>query len=114
MVNVTATQTTIVTDYKALGNYIGLCTGAPGASSTPANEATGGSPVYARQSTSWTVTGNAAMGTGVTFNVPAGTYNYMIMCSGSSGNNMVDWAPITPQVKSGQSTITITPLATAS
>jgi hypothetical protein len=114
MTNVTATEGTLVTDYKALGNYIGLCTGAPGSTSTPANEATGGSPAYARQATTWTVAGATATGSSVTINVAAGTYSYMILCSASSGNNMVDWCPITPQVITSQNTITITPLATAS
>ena len=114
MTNVTATQTTLVTDYKTLGNWIGLATGNPGSTASPANEATGGSPAYARQSTTWTVSGAIATGSTVTLHVPAGTYTAMILCSGSSGNNMVDWTPITPQVITSQSTITLTPLATAS
>lgn len=114
MTNVDATADTIVSDYTALGSWIGLCTGNPGNTSAPSNEATGGSPAYARQETTWTVTGSTATGTPVTLNVPAGTYTYMILCSGSSGSNMVDWAPITPQSPTAQKTITITPLASAS
>jgi hypothetical protein len=114
MTNVAATADVIVTDYKALGNWISLHNGNPGSTSTPANEASGGSPAYARQSTTWTVAGSTATGSSVTFNVPAGTYSYMGLCSASSGNTMVDWAPITPQVITAQNTITITPLATAS
>jgi hypothetical protein len=38
----------------------------------------------------------------------------MLMCSGSSGNNMVSYAPITPQITPIQTTITITPMAIAS
>lgn len=112
MTNVSATAGTLVTDASALGNWIGLCTGTPGSTSAPANEASGGSPVYARQSTTWTVAGSTATGSAVTINVAAGTYTYMIVCSGSSGNNMVDWTPITPQVITSQITITITPLWT--
>jgi len=114
MTNVTATADTIVSDYTGLGNWISLHTGAPGSTSTPANEASGGSPAYARQSTTWTVAGSTATGSAVTFNVPAGTYSYMGVCSASSGSNLVDWCAITPQVITAQSTITITPLATAS
>jgi len=113
MTNVSATAGTIVTDYKSLGNWVGLATGNPGSTSTPANEATGGSPAYARQSTTWTVSGATATGSSVTINVPAGTYSYMILCSGSSGNNMVDWCPISPQVIVSQTTITLTPVANA-
>jgi hypothetical protein len=112
--NVTSTADTIITDYSALGNWVGVCTGAPGNTASPANEATGGSPAYARQATSWTVSGSTAIGAPVTLHVPAGTYSYMILCSASSGNNMVDWAPITPQVCTSPTTITITPLATSS
>lgn len=114
MTNVAATADTIVSDYTALGNWIGLATGAPGSTATPANEASGGSPAYARQSTSWTVAGATATGTSVTFNVPAATYTYMIVCSASTGNHMVDWCPITPQVITSQTTLTLTPIATAS
>jgi hypothetical protein len=114
MTNVSATANTVVTDYTDLGNYISLHTGNPGSTSTPANEATGGSPAYARKATTWTVSGAQATGSAVTFNVPAGTYSYMGVCSGSSGNNLVDWGPITPQVVASQTTITLTPLATVS
>lgn len=114
MTNVSATADALVTDYSGLGNWIGLCTGAPGSTASPSNEASGGSPAYARQSATWTVAGSTATGSAVTINVAPGTYSYMIVCSGSSGNNMVDWCPITPQVITAQTTITITPLATVS
>lgn len=114
MTNVTSTAGAVVSEYTGLGNWIGLTTGAPGSTSTPANEATGGSPAYARQATTWTIAGATATGSSVTINVAPGTYSYMILCTGSSGNNMVDWCPITPQVVTVQTTITITPLATAS
>lgn len=114
MTNVTPTAQTMVTDYSGLGAWIGLCTGAPGSTNAPSSEASGGSPAYARQETTWTVSGGTAIGSAVTINVPAGNYSYMILCSASTGNTMVDWAPITPQTASGQTTVTITPLATAS
>lgn len=114
MTNVTSTAQALINDYSALGNWIGLCTGNPGSTAAPSNEASGGSPAYARQATSWDVSGPTAIGSAVTLNVPAGTYAYMIMCSAASGNSMVDWTPITPQVATSQTTITITPLATAS
>lgn len=114
MTNVTVTAADQVTDYSAMGNWIGLATGNPGSTATPANEASGGSPAYARQETSWVVSGQTAIGSPVTINVPAGTYSYILLCSASTGNHMVDWAAITPQVCTSQTTITITPLATAS
>jgi hypothetical protein len=114
MTNVDATSDAQIAFYAGLGQWIGLCTGNPGNTTTPANEAIGGSPAYARQETDWTITGSTAIGSPVTFNVGPGTYTYMIYCVGSSGANMVDWCPITPQVTGVQTTITITPLATAS
>jgi hypothetical protein len=114
MTNVTTTLQSLVTYYVGLANWLGLGTGLPGSSTTPANEATGGSPAYARQSTTWNVTGATSLGSPTIFNVPAGTYGYLLLCSGSSGANMVDWCPFTPQVITAQTTITVVPLATAS
>jgi hypothetical protein len=112
--NVDSTSDAQVVNYVGLGSWIGLCTGNPGNTNSPANEAIGGSPAYARQETTWVTTGSTSIGSPVTLNVGPGTYSYMIMCSASSGANMVDWTPITPQVTAVQRTITITPLATAS
>lgn len=114
MTNVTATADILIADYSALGSWLGLATGSPGNTASPANEASGGSPAYARQETTWVVSGPTAIGSAITFNVPAGTYSYMILCSAQTGNSMVDWTPIPPQVAGSQTTITITPLATAS
>lgn len=114
MANVDNTNDLVVTYVTGLGNWIGLATGNPGNTNSPANEATGGSPVYTRQETDWVISGSTAIGSPVTFNVGPGTYNYMLMCSASSGTNMVDWVPITPQVAQVQTTVTITPLYTAS
>lgn len=114
MSNVDSTSDAQITNYVSLGSWIGLCTGNPGNTNTPSNEAVGGSPVYTRQETAWVISGSTAIGSPVTFNIGPGTYTHMIMCSGSSGNNMADWTPITPQVTAVQTTVTITPLATAS
>jgi hypothetical protein len=108
------TNDLIVTYVAGLGNWLGLATGIPGNTAAPANEAVGGSPAYARQETTWTVSGSTAIGSPVTFNVGPGTYTYLLACSGSSGSNMVSWTPIQPQTKSVQATITITPIINAS
>ena len=114
MVNVLATAQNLNNDYSAMGDWIGVCTGVPGSTATVLNEATGGSPAYARQQTDWTSGSNgSAVGSAVTLNLPAGTYPYMIMCSGSSGNNMVDWCILpTPIILSAQTAIEITPSIT--
>src|SRR5580693_2759897 len=107
MTNVSTTLQSLISYYTGLANWLGMATGNPGSSGTPANEASGGSPAYTRQATTWNVTGSTALGTPVIFNAPAGTFGYMLLCSGSSGANMVDWSPFTPQVISAQTTITI-------
>jgi hypothetical protein len=114
MTNVSTTLQSLVSYYSGLGNWMGLATGTPGSSTTPSFEATGGSPVYVRQATTWNVTGSTALGSPVIFNVPAGTFGYLLLCSGSSGANMVDWCSFTPQILPAQTTITIIPLTTAS
>ena len=109
--NVLTTAQNIANDAAALGNYVGLCTGPPGQTSTVQNECSGGSPAYTRQATTWTDgTNGSVTGSQLTFNLPAGTYPYMIVCQGSSGNNMVDWCILnTPIQVSSQAQITLTP-----
>lgn len=113
MVNQLATAQNITNDYTALGNWIGLCTGPPGTSATVLNECSGGSPAYARKATSWTPGANGtATGSSVTFNLPAGTYPYMIVCQSSSGNTLVDWCILnTPIMVSSQASVQVTPSA---
>ena len=113
MVNVLATAQNLNNDYTALGNWIGVSTGPP--ASGALNEPPGtGSPPYARQSTTWTPgTNGSASGAQVTLHLPPGTYPYMLMCSGSTGNNMVDWCILpTPIMVSVQAAITLTPATT--
>lgn len=99
--------------YKTLGTYIGVTTGAPGTTATPANEATGGSPAYARKQTTWTSsTGGVVNGSAVTIDVAAATYTHIILCSAVSGNNQVDNADVTDVVMSAQGQIVVTPTFT--
>lgn len=66
-------------------------------------EATGGSPAYARQAVTWA---NASGGTksnsgALTFDVPAGTYGFLLFFNASTGNtnNYLGYAPINGTVK---------------
>lgn len=61
----------------ALGNVISLHTADPG--TTGASEATGGSPAYARKTTTWAggASDGAVVGSAVTFDVPAGEYTHL-------------------------------------
>lgn len=79
--------------------HASLHTGAPGTASTPANEATGGSPAYARKPiANWAASGAvgplgasvqpATVGTAwgsVTFDAPAGTYTHVGFCTSATG-----------------------------
>lgn len=111
--NVLTTAQNITNDFTALGSWVGLCTGPPGATSTVLNECSGGSPAYARVETTWTAGANGtATGSQITFNLPAGTYPYAILCQSSTGNTMVDWCILnTPIQVTTQSQISFTPSA---
>src|SRR6185312_4929444 len=99
--------------YKTLGTWIGVATGDPGTTSTPANEATGGSPAYARKQTTWTSgSGGVVNGSAVTVDVNTGTYTHILLASAVSGANMVDKADVTDVVMSAQGQIVVTPTYT--
>lgn len=99
--------------YKTLGTWIGIATGDPGTTATPANEATGGSPAYARKQTTWTsASGGVVNGTAVTVDVPTGTFTHILLASAASGANMVDKADVTDVVMSAQGQIVVTPTYT--
>jgi hypothetical protein len=110
--NVTATKNTLVDAFAALGAHIGLATGSPGASATPANEATGGS--YARVATTWGAAASGLRtGTAVIINAAAGTYTHGFIASAASGNNQIDNAALSPNIvlnAAGQ--IVVTPTLT--
>ena len=110
---VATTRQALADTYKTLGSWIGVCTGDPGTTATPANEATGGSPAYARKQTTWTSsTGGVVNGSAVTVDVPASSYTHILLASSSSGANMVDKADVTDVVMSAQGQIVVTPTYT--
>lgn len=113
MVTCTATLNSLAAAYAGYGTYIGLATGAPGTTATPSNEATGGSPAYARKQTTWSAgTTGVQNGTAVTIDVAAATYTYMLVASAVSGNNMTDNASITSVTMGAQGQIVVTPTYT--
>lgn len=110
---VTATKNSLATYYGTLGAYIGMATAAPGSTATPANEDTGGSPVYARVLTTWgSPSAGAIAGTACTINTPAATITYILVASAVSGNNMIDNTLVSSVVMSGQGQIVVTPTYT--
>ncbi|WP_405137504.1 hypothetical protein [Nocardia sp. NBC_01388] len=105
---VTATKNAMCTTYSTQGNYISLHTADPG--STGANEATGGTPAYARVQTTWgTAASSQISGSQVTINVPAGTYAYAGIWTALTGGNFVDKVAISSTTLGSQSTLLITP-----
>lgn len=110
---IATTRQALADAYKTVGTWIGVTTAAPGTSATPSNEATGGSPAYARKQTTWTSsTGGVVNGSAVTVDVGAQTYTHIILCSSSSGANQVDNADVTDVVMSAQGQIVVTPTYT--
>lgn len=92
---VTATKNSLATAYAALGDRVSLHTASPGA--TGANEATGGSPAYARKQTTWgAASGSTVAGSEVTFDVPAGTYTHWGLWS--SGGTFIDGGALSASV----------------
>lgn len=110
-----ATRQVLADAYKTAGTWIGVATGDPGTSATPSNEATGGSPAYARKQTTWTSGSTGSLsGTAVTIDVAAATYTYVLLASSSSGNNMIDKCSVTSVVMSAQGQLVVTPSFTQS
>lgn len=95
--NVTTTKNTLVDALAALGAHIGLATATPGTTTTPTNEASGGS--YARIATTWgAATGGVRTGTPVIINANTGTYTHGFIASAATGNTMIDNAALSPTV----------------
>ncbi|WP_219536593.1 hypothetical protein [Nonomuraea guangzhouensis] len=66
-------------------------------------EATGGSPAYARQAVTWgaAASGQKANSGALTFDVPAGTYGFLLFFNhvSTNSNNFLGYAPINGTVK---------------
>lgn len=112
---IAGTRQSLSATYAGLGTWIGVATGNPGTATTPVNEATGGSPAYARQQTTWTAgAGGVQNGSAVTINVAAATYTYILLASAATTGaaNQVDNAAITSVVMSAQGQLVVTPTYT--
>lgn len=110
-----ATKEAASVEVTSLGDWVSLHTASPG--TTGANEATGGSPAYARQQTTWTAgaSDGAVPGSQVTVDVPAGTYTHFGVWSAASGGTYRDGGPLSSSVVLGaQGQIAFTPTHTQS
>lgn len=109
----TATRNELANKYGTLGVWISLHTSDPG--TTGANEASGGSPAYARQRTDWSAAvAGAITGSEVTIDAPAGTYTHAAIWSAATGGTFIDKVAITSTVLGSQGQIKVTPKYTQS
>ena len=114
---VATSRNTMATYYGTQWSWIGLATGDPGTSATPSNEATGGSPAYARKQTTWgTAASSAITGSAVTIDLPAGTYTHFLYASAVTlaSANMGDKGTITSSTLPTQGQLIVTPSFTMS
>lgn len=114
MTDTLATREAAALAVTALGDYVSLHTADPG--TTGADEATGGSPAYARQQTTWTAgaSDGEVQGSQVTIDVPAGTYTHVGFWSAELGGTFVGGTSITSTTLPSQGQIKVTPKRTQS
>ena len=106
-------ETVAVNGYGANTPYMSLHTADPG--TTGANEATGGSPAYARKALTWTAgASDGSISTSAVFDVPPGTYTFIGFWSAASGGSFLDKASITSTTKATQDQIQVNYTFTAS
>lgn len=110
-IEVGATRQSLADTYTGLGSWLSMHTGAT--SGTGANEASGGSPAYARKQTTWgTGSGGVTSGSQVTFDLQAATYNRVGVWSASTAGSFRDSAAMTSTVLNAQGQILVTPTIT--
>lgn len=118
MANNTVLKNALAGKVATDATWIGVATAAQsaGTGGTVNNEATGGSPAYARVQTTWgSAASGVVTGSAVTINLPAGTYTTVILCTASTGNTLYEWYQLPSSVvMSVQGTLTITPSFTES
>lgn len=115
VIAINSTKESLAVAYTDLGSWISLHTASPGTDG--ANEATGGSPAYARKQTTWTpgASDGVVVGSAVTIDVPAGTYTHIAVWSAVSAGTIRDTAALSSSVVMGaQGQVVLTPTFTQS
>lgn len=108
-----ATRESASVNITGLGDWISVHTATPG--TTGANEATGGSPAYARKQTVWTAGASDGVvpGSEVTFDLPAGTYTHIGVWTAATAGTYRDGAALSSPVTLGaQGQLKVTPTHT--
>lgn len=109
-----ATKEAAVVAAKSTATFASLHTAAAG--TTGANEATGGTPTYARKAITWTdgASDGSTTGSQVTFDVPAGTYIEIGFWTAVTGGTFVfSLALASNAVLGSQGQVLVTPTVTA-
>lgn len=107
-IRIPTTRQILADAYKAAGNWFAAATGDPGATTTVANEASGGG--YARLQGTWSSgAGGTLTCTNVVLSVAAGTYTYGALCSAVSGATQLDNAAITSTAFANPGQLVFTP-----
>lgn len=108
-IRIPASRQTLANAYAGLGVYVAACTGDPGATTTVANEVSGGS--YARLATAWTAgSGGVSNGSNVTLAIPASTtVTFGAMCSAATGATQFDNAAVSSTTFSAAGNLVMTP-----
>lgn len=112
---VTTTKNALCTAYAnvAATTYVSVHIADP--STTGANEASGGSPAYARVATTWSAPANGQVtGSQVTVNLPAGKYTHAGLWNAATGGTFIDKVAIAETTLGAQGTLLITPTFTIS
>ncbi|WP_405133997.1 hypothetical protein [Nocardia sp. NBC_01388] len=116
---VNATKTALCNAYAGIAGsnvaYVSVHFADPG--STGLNEASGGTPAYARQPTTWgAVTNGQVSGSQVVINLPANTYVYAGLWKSATGGSadFIDKVAISSTTMGGQGQLLITPTFTVS
>lgn len=114
MISVQSTAQALANYYVGLGRWIGLATANPGTTAALAHEASGGLPAYARVKTTWTPQPadgpyGLVSGSEVILSVGFGTYTYAVLCSASSGPNMIDNCQVLTTQVLLEATLVVTP-----
>lgn len=98
----------LITKFGTDAAYGCVFTGDPGTGPANANEATGGSPAYARVALVWSAPdSNGQITASANFNVPAGTYTYVGTASASTGATVTNSVAITSTTYAAQAVLTV-------
>ncbi|PXX52624.1 hypothetical protein DFR70_1329 [Nocardia tenerifensis] len=107
---VTSTKNALCTAYANIAPTVYVSVHIADPNTTGGNEASGGSPAYARVATTWSAPANGQItGSQVTINLPPGTYTHAGLWTAATGGTFIDKVAIAPTTLGAQGTLLITP-----